>query len=75
LILFLKNLDILRLIVVVHAKIVSRQIGDKVPMFILDCGEDVYEIDIDFERLLSEIQRPKGTKKRRDKHEFEVPGF
>ena len=74
-ILFLKNLDTLRLVVLVHAKIVSRQIGHEVPTFVLDRREDAYEVDVDFVSLLSKLQRRKGTQKRRDKNEFEAPGF
>jgi len=58
--LLLKNLNVLRLIVVIDAKILFIQAGDEVALIVFDGGEYVDEIDVDLE-ILRKRKRYEGA--------------
>ena len=49
---FSKYLNILRLIILVHAEVLLRQIRHKVALIVFNRREDVDQVDVDLERLL-----------------------
>src|SRR5579883_1849800 len=50
-VLFFEDLDVLRLVVLINAEIVLRQVVNEIPLVILYSGEDVDEVDIHLECL------------------------
>src|SRR6476469_7612553 len=62
---FFENLDILQVIVFVHAKIILRQTRDEVTLLVFYGCEDVDEVNVDFQGLLRTYMNHKGTKAQR----------